>query len=63
MLMSAKMNGGDPRPLVTSGLHWPNGIHYDTGEDKIYIADGAKLEIKSISAYDKFTDTSRKIDT
>ncbi|XP_039255818.2 uncharacterized protein LOC120332606 isoform X1 [Styela clava] len=50
MLMSSRMNGYDPRPLITTDLKWPNGLYYDVDEDKIYVADGAKLKLQSISA-------------
>lgn len=53
MLITAKMNGFDLRPLLTTGLEWPNGLFYDAEKDKVYVADGAKLKIQSISPIGK----------
>jgi len=50
MIMGAKMNGQDFRPLLQSNLKWPNGLLYDEKSKKLFFADGGTLSIQSISS-------------
>ena len=44
----ATLNGNQRVAIVTSNLHWPNGIELDRGNKRIYWVDGGVDRIESI---------------
>ena len=44
----ATLSGNQRVAIVTSNLHWPNGIELDRGNKRIYWVDGGEDRIESI---------------
>ena len=45
----AMLTGGQRVPIVTSNLHWPNGMELDRGNKRIYWVDGGTDRIESVN--------------
>ena len=42
----ATMDGKNHKPIVTSNIHWPNGLTIDYHTDTLYFADAYKDRIE-----------------
>ena len=53
----ASLNGGHRVAIVTTGLHYPNGIELDTGNKRIFWVDAGHDRVESID----YNGSSRKL--
>ena len=48
MVATSGMDGSNPKPLISEGIEWPNGLALDLSNDRLYWVDAKISKIETV---------------